>query len=57
MFEDYPDVVTVSEVQKMLRISRGTVMRLLQDEKIQHRTVGRRILISKEGVIAYLRSN
>lgn len=53
MFESYPDVVTVAEIQKMLRISRSSVMKLIQSGAIDHRVVGRRILISKSSVIAY----
>lgn len=56
MFESYPDVVTVAEIQKMLRISRSSVMKLIQSGAIDHRVAGRRILISKSSVIAYFES-
>jgi len=57
MFEDYPDVVEVSDLRKMLGgISRKLAYRLLADQKIKGIRIGRTYKIPKTCVIEYLTS-
>ena len=55
MFEDYPDVVEVDDLRRMLGgISRKLAYRLLADQKIKSVRIGRTYKIPKVCVIEYL---
>ena len=55
MFENYPDVVEVDDLRKMLGgISRKLAYRLLADQEIRSGRVGRAYKIPKVCVIEYL---
>lgn len=55
MFENYPDVVEVDDLRKMLGgISRRLAYRLLADQEIKSVKVGRAYKIPKVCVIEYL---
>lgn len=55
MFENYPDVVEVDDLRKMLGgISRKLAYRLLADQEIHSVRVGRAYKIPKVCVIEYL---
>ena len=55
MFENYPDVVEVEDLRKMLGgISRKLAYRLLADDEIRSVKVGRSYKIPKVCVIEYL---
>lgn len=55
MFEDYPDVVEVDDLCKMLGgISRKLAYRLLADQEIRSVRIGRAYKIPKVCVIEYL---
>lgn len=55
MFEDYPDVVEVADLCKMLGgISRKLAYRLLADQEIKSVRIGRAYKIPKVCVIDYL---
>ena len=55
MFENYPDVVEVDDLRKMLGgISKKLAYRLLSDQKIRSVRVGRTYKIPKICVIEYL---
>jgi len=36
MFEKYPDVVDIAQLQKMLGLGRNNIYKLLKDNKIKH---------------------
>ena len=55
MFRDYPDVVNVNQMSKMLGISDKTAYSLLRDNKIEHFKVGRTYKIPKIHILSYLR--
>lgn len=55
MFRDYPDVVNVNQMSKMLGISGKTAYALLRDNKIEHFKVGRTYKIPKIHILSYLR--
>lgn len=50
MFNSYPDVLEVEEVQKMLRIGRNAIYKLL----IKSLRVGKKYIIPKTSVINFL---
>ena len=54
MFKDYPDVVTVEQMSKMLGISMKTAYILLRENKILHFRVGRTYKIPKSVIGEWL---
>ena len=56
MFRDYPDVVSVEQLQKMLNIGKNTAYELLKEKKIISIRIGRVHKIPKANVIKYLTS-
>lgn len=55
-FKDYPDVVSVEEVQTMLRIGRNAVYELLRSGVIKSLKVGKKYIIPKVSIIKYVTS-
>lgn len=51
---DYPDVLSVDELQNFLRIGRSATYKLLKESKIKTLKVGNRYIIPKQSVIDYL---
>lgn len=49
-FENIPNVLTISELQKALKIGRGTAYRLVQSKEIRSIRIGKSIRIPKEYV-------
>ncbi len=56
MFETYKDVVTVKDIQNMLGVCKTTAYKLITSGEIQSLRVGKKFLIPKMAVIAYLYS-
>ena len=54
MFKEFPDVVDVDQMSRMLGISTKTGYRLLQENKIIHFKVGRTYKIPKLHILTYL---
>ena len=54
IFREYPDVLTVENVQKMLRIGRHEVYRLILSGKLYALKVGKSYRIPKVKAIDYL---
>ena len=54
MFPDYPDVVTVEQMSRILGISDKTSYALLRDNKIEHFKVGRTYKVPKIHILSYL---
>lgn len=57
MLENYQDVLTVKEVQAILKIGRNSTYQLIKDNKVKHIRVGNKILIPKHYLIKFLQSN
>ena len=55
-FKDYPDVVSIEEVQTMLRIGRNAVYELLRSGVIKSLKVGKKYIIPKVSIIKYVTS-
>ena len=56
MFVDYPDIVSIAELQKMLRIGRNTAYSILNDGTIKAHRIGNKYIIPKISVIEYVNS-
>lgn len=56
MFDNYPDVVTVDDLTKMLGIGRNTAYRLVNEGEIRSIRVGKIHKIPKRNVIEYLQA-
>ena len=54
IFRDYPDVITVNELQSMLRIGRNKAYELLKTKQIRSIPNGRHYIIPKQSVIDFL---
>ncbi|MDF2820172.1 MAG: hypothetical protein K0R15_613 [Clostridiales bacterium] len=54
MFNEYPDVVDVNQLHKMLGVSIKLIYRLLKNQDIKNIKVGREYRIPKKYVIEYL---
>lgn len=54
LFVTYPDVVTVKELQAMLRLSRTQTYALIHSGAINYFTVGTSIRITKSDVIRFI---
>ena len=54
MFKDYPDAISVKELQQMLGIGKNLAYELVNKNSIPNVKVGRRIIIAKANVIEYL---
>lgn len=54
MLDDYLDVLTIDDTAAVLRISRRSVKRLLDEGKIEYRKIGRIYRISKKAIMNYL---
>ena len=55
MFTDYPDIVNLTQMRKMLGgISNSLAYRMLREKKIKSKKVGREYKIPKVNVIDYM---
>ena len=54
MFNDYPDVVTVQDLCKMLNIGRNTAYSLVKSGEIETLRIKNQIRILKKDIIDYL---
>lgn len=53
-FENYPDVVGISQLQEMLSIGRSLAYRLIKEKTIRSIKSGREYKILKANIIQYL---
>jgi len=56
LFSEYPDVVTVKQLTKMLNIGRNAAYSLLKSGDIKTIRLGKRYIIPKKSVIEYVLS-
>jgi excisionase family DNA binding protein len=56
MFTDFPDVLSVADMQKALSVGRSTAYRLINDGDIKHLRIGKIIKIPKRFLIDYILS-
>lgn len=56
MFDEYPDILTPTQVEKILGIGRNSMYNLLKSNVIKSKKIGRKYLIPKIYLIAYVNS-
>ena len=56
MFKQYPDVVSVSQLQEMLSIGRNSAYKLIKTGEIQSIRIGRTHRIPKSNIARYMKS-
>ena len=56
IFSNYPDVISIPDLMKMLNIGRNTAYRLLQNGKLKSIKIGKQYRIPKQFIIEYLES-
>lgn len=54
LFKEYPDIVGVGDLRKMLKIGRSLAYRLVYTGEIESRKIGREYKITKNEVIRYI---
>lgn len=54
LFNSYPDIVSVEDIQQMLRIGKNKVYDLLKNNSIKSIKVGKRYIVPKKYVIDFL---
>ena len=54
LFKDYPDVITVDDIMKMLGIGRNVAYSILKSGVIKTIKIGKRYIIPKQSVINFL---
>lgn len=54
LFEEYPELVSVSDLMNMLSIGRVLAYRLISDKKVKAVKIGREYKIVKNSVIALI---
>ena len=54
IFSNYPDVVSIPDLMKMLNIGRNTAYSLLQNGEVKSIKVGKQYRIPKQYIIEYL---
>jgi len=56
MFGKYSDIITPAQLQKILGIGRNNVYKLLSEQIIKSKKIGRKYFIPKSNVIKFLES-
>lgn len=54
MLEQYNDVITPEELREILHIGKNSLYRLLQDNVIANKRIGKKYVIPKSSVIKFL---
>ncbi len=54
MFTNYPDVITIDQLCKMLGIGRAKAYKLLNSNVIKAKRIGKKFLIPKKAVIEFV---
>ena len=55
MLEEYKDVINVKDLCEILNIGKNTAYKLLKNNDIPNRRLGKKYIIHKFGVIEYLK--
>lgn len=56
MLADYPDVLTVDQLMEILHIGRNAAYGLLNRGDVKTLRIGRRYIIPKQSIVAYIKS-
>lgn len=55
MLNDLPDILTLAEASKLLRLSRSTILREINNRHIKYMRFGRQYRFLKEDLIDYMK--
>lgn len=56
MFKEFPDVLDVKQTAHALQLSKNTVYKLIREQKLPCKRIGRKILIPKIYLIDFVQS-
>ena len=56
MFDSYPDVLTIDDLQSALGVGRSMAYRLIRSGDIHHLRIGRKIKVPRSALVAYIES-
>ncbi|MEM1486357.1 helix-turn-helix domain-containing protein [Oscillospiraceae bacterium PP1C4] len=56
LFQDYPDILSVQQLQEALGVGRSWAYKLLEQEKIRYFRIGRTYKIPKAALIEFIRN-
>jgi len=56
MFNEFPDVLTMDDMQKALGIGRTMAYRLINNGRIKHMRIGKAIKVPKQFLVDYIYS-
>lgn len=56
IFKEFPDVITVDDLQKMLGIGRNSAYEILKSGVIKTIKVGKKYIIPKQSVINFIKA-
>ena len=54
MFDNYPDVLTIDDLQSALGVGRSTAYRLIRNGDIRHLRIGKTIKIPRRYLVEYI---
>ena len=54
MFTNFPDVLTIEQLQEALVIGKSTAYRLIKSNQIKHLRIGKNIRVPKQYLVEYL---
>jgi DNA binding domain, excisionase family len=57
LFEEYPDILTVQDVQRALQIGRSKVYRMISDGTIKYIKVGSSLRIPKSFLLEHIKKD
>lgn len=52
---DYPDVLSIQQIQEILNIGRNSIYNLLQANKIKSIKIGKKYVVPKQSIINFLK--
>ena len=56
LFDDYPDVLSLTQMCEIMQICRQSGYKLLKKGEIPYKKVGRKYIISKKQLVTYVNS-
>lgn len=56
IFNDYPDIVRIDEIQSMLQIGRNSVYDLLKQNLIKSIKIGKKYIVPKQSIIDFVKT-
>lgn len=54
LLNNVPDMLDIHDLQRVMHIGRSTAYRLIQEEKIRHIKIGKKIIIPKRYLLVFI---